>query len=267
MIYSELIELDKSLKESVLCYWQMTGKIDSNEGVTSRHIPKGQNILIFNFGDQIEYPGIAQKFFSRFPIIIVPALKSSLIFNQKGKIDLYGISFRSDGLYKLIEMPVSKLNKEFPKTLKNKFEELYLNIEGKSFKEKRNITGTFLLENINQDIKSNIINHAIEIIEESKGAVRVNELAEKIQISERHIQRLFMVRIGVTPKDYCKIVRVKNYLEFILTNNTVTDWMDLVVEFNYHDQPHFIHEVKSISKLSPKKLLSYRDTLYDRYTF
>jgi hypothetical protein len=41
--------------------------------------------------------------------------------------------------------------------------------------------------------------------------------------------------------------------------------MELVVAFDYHDQPHLINEVKAISKLSPQKLLSYRDTLYDYY--
>lgn len=164
-------------------------------------------------------------------------------------------------------MPVSKLNQEFPKSLRNKLEDLYLKIKGRSLIEKRKISETFLQENINQKIGSDVFINAIEIIETSKGAIRVNELAEKIQISDRQIQRLFINRIGVTPKDYCKIIRFNNYLEFILNHRTSTDWMGLVVEFNYHDQPHFIHEVKSISKLSPKKLITYRDSLYDRYTF
>jgi AraC-like DNA-binding protein len=267
MKYSETIETHKKLKESVLCYWQMTGEIDSIGGITSRHIPKAQNILVFNYGDQIEYHKATQNISGRFSIFMVPALKSSLIFNQKGKIDLFGISFIRDGLYKLIEMPVSKLNQEFPKSLRNKLEDLYLKIKGRSLIEKRKISETFLQENINQKIGSDVIINAIEIIETSKGAIRVNELAEKIQISDRQIQRLFINRIGVTPKDYCKIIRFNNYLEFILNHRTSTDWMGLVVEFNYHDQPHFIHEVKSISKLSPKKLITYRDSLYDRYTF
>ena len=267
MKYFEIIESQEQLKEDILCYWQMTGKIDTSKGINSRHIPKGQNILIYNFGDPIEYPDFTQNVLSNSSFLIVPALKSSLIFNQKGIIDLFGISFKGDGFYKLIQMPVSELFVEFPKGLRSKFEVLFSKLKGKSFTEKKSIAETFMLENISQDIKSDIFCRAIEIIDTSKGAIKVNEIASQLQVSDRHIQRLFMVRMGISPKDYCKIVRVNNYLEFILAKNTSADWMELVVEYDYHDQPHLINEVKSISRLSPGKLLNYRDTLYVRYTF
>ena len=100
---------------------------------------------------------------------------------------------------------------------------------------------------------------AIKYINESKGIVSISEIAESVHVSNRQLQRLFKTRIGISPKDYCKIVRVNNYLDFILNKRYSIDWMQLVVEYNYHDQPHLINEVKSIAKLSPKKLLSYRD--------
>lgn len=106
---------------------------------------------------------------------------------------------------------------------------------------------------------------AINIIHGTKGVIKVSEIAKKVYVSERQLQRLFKTRIGISPKDYCKIVRVNNYLEFILHRNKSVDWMELVVEYNYHDQPHLISEVKSIAKLPPNKLQSYRDTLYHRY--
>lgn len=267
MKYSEIIESNEQLKESVLCYWQMTGIADIDNGVSSRHIPKGQNMLIFNFGDQIEHTGLLQNNLSKFSYFIVPALKTSLILNQKGKIDLFGVSFLSDGLYKLIQMPVSELIGDIPERLRSKLDDLYSRLKGTSLMEKKGIVATFILEHISRNIKSITLNRAIEIINTSKGVVKVNEIAGQLLVSERQIQRLFMTRIGITPKDYCKIVRVNNYLEFILTKKTKIDFMELVVEYNYHDQPHLINEVKSISKLPPKKLLSYRDTLYDRYSF
>ncbi|HCT52702.1 MAG TPA: hypothetical protein DF712_09600 [Balneola sp.] len=107
---------------------------------------------------------------------------------------------------------------------------------------------------------------ATEVIQETKGVIMVSDIADKVHVSERQLQRLFKTRLGISPKDYCKIIRVNNYLEFILSKNESVDWMELVVEYDYHDQPHLINEVKSIADLSPKKLLNLRDTLYHRYS-
>jgi len=266
MNYFEKIVSNKLLKEDVLCYWEMSGSIDSKVGVNSRFIPKGQNILVFNFGDSIEQLGLSRNNFSKNPFFIVPAIKSSMFINQKGKVDLFGISFIGEGLYKLMQQPLSKLIGEFPNQLIDKYEYLFSELNKMNFSDKINISENFLLENLNQNIKSPVFHPAIKIIHKTKGVIKVSEIANKVHVSERQLQRLFKARMGITPKDYCKIVRVNHYLEFLFSKGNSVDWMELVVEYDYHDQPHLINEVKSISKLSPKKLLSYRDTLYHRYS-
>lgn len=265
MNYVEEIVSNKTLKADVLCYWQMSGNINSKAGINSRYLPKGQNILVFNFGDSVEQLNLSQNSDFKSLFFIVPAIKTSTIINQKGKIDLFGISFIGEGLYKLIQQPVSKLISEFPNTLRGKYEALYSELRENNFLDKVNIAETFLLNNLNQKIESPVFHKAIEVIHEAKGVIKVFEITVKVHVSERQLQRLFKTRLGISPKDYCKIIRVNNYLEFILNKNKSVDWMELVVEYDYHDQPHLINEVKSISKLSPKKLLSFRDTLYHRY--
>lgn len=266
MNYVEKIVVNNILKEDVLCYWQMSGGIDSEAGVNSRYIPKGQNILAFNFGDNIEQLGLSQNSFSKAPFFIVPAYKSSMIINQRGKIDLFGISFIGEGLYKLIQQPVSKLFNAFPQSMRGKYNDLFTDLKKSEFLDRINIAENFLLKNLNQNIKSYTFYPAVSVINKAKGAIKVSEIATEVHVSERQLQRLFKARMGISPKDYCKIVRVNNYLEFILNRENSVDWMELVVEYDYHDQPHLINEVKSICKLSPKKLLSYRDTLYHRYS-
>jgi AraC-like DNA-binding protein len=265
MNYVEEIVSNKILKRDVLCYWYMSGYINSTAGINSRYLPKGQNILVFNFGDSIEQLNLSQNNDFKSPFFIVPAIKSSTIINQKGRIDLFGISFIGEGLYKLIQQPVSKLISEFPNTLKGEYEELFSDLSECNFLDKVKIVEKFLLENLNQKIESPVFQKAIKVIHEHKGVIKVFEITDKVHVSERQLQRLFKTRLGISPKDYCKIIRVNNYLEFIISKNKTVDWMELVVEYDYHDQPHLINEVKSISKLSPKNLLSFRDTLYHRY--
>ncbi|SIT03613.1 Helix-turn-helix domain-containing protein [Zobellia uliginosa] len=265
MNYDEKIVTHEYLKDDVLCYWQMSGDIDYIVGIHSRFLPKGQNLLIFNHGSDIEYLD-ATKFKCLNPkIFVVPAFATSRRINQKGKIDLFGISFIGDGLYKLMKQPISKIAGGFPDALQQKIEELNAELSVLSFSKKTKCAEKFLTGNLDRNLNSPPLQQAIKIIHQSKGIITVSEIANNVYVSERQLQRLFKTRIGISPKDYCKIIRVNNYMDFILSKDNPVDWMELVVEYNYHDQPHLINEVKSIAKLAPKKLQSYRDTLYHRF--
>lgn len=267
MNYQEQIVDNDIIKSDVLCYWMMSGMLDNSVGVSSRYMPKGQSIMVFNFGDRIVGQGLSQYEIVKNQIFIIPAFKSSMIINQKGKIDLFGVSFIGEGLYKLIQQPVSNLKVNLPNGFRSILENLFQQLKESDFPDKINECESFLLNNINQKIRSSVLYQSFEIIKKTRGAIKVCDVARKVQVTERQLQRLFKTRVGISPKDYCKITRVNNYLDFIQNKGSNVDWMELVVEYDYHDQPHLIKEVKSIAKLSPKKLLSLRDTLYDRYFY
>lgn len=265
MNYTEKVVTQDSLKHDVLCYWQMNGNVDKLAGVNSRYLPKGQNLLVFNFGDEIGNLNDSNISYSNQLFSVVPAIATSRIINQKGEIDLFGISFIGDGLFKLIQLPTSELIRYFPDVLRDKYEGLHEELKNRNFHEKIKLVEKFLTGNLNQGLNSPPFQKALKIINETNGIATVSDIANMANVSERQLQRLFKTRIGISPKDYCKIIRVNNYLDLILTKKKPIDWMELVVEYDYHDQPHLITEVKSIAKLSPKKLHSYRDTLYHRY--
>ena len=46
-----------------------------------------------------------------------------------------------------------------------------------------------------------------DIIKKTYGCIHISELATKLGYSERHILRMFNETLGVTPKDYCKMIR------------------------------------------------------------
>lgn len=267
MDYNEIKISDDYLNENVLCVWQMGGFVDNNSGIKFRHIPKGQNLLIFNFGDNIEQNDNKEIFFLSSTILIVPAINSSRIFTKKGEINLFGISFIADGLFNFIQQPVSKLGSNFPYELKNECAELFTELKKLRFAEQAKLTEAFLRTHINQKKKNPPFNKAFKLIHEAKGCVKISDLSKLVHVSERQLQRQFKVRLGISPKDYCKVVRVNSYIEFILSKERDIDWMELVVEFDYYDQPHLINEVKSITQLSPENLLKYRDTLYNLYSY
>lgn len=262
MQYTEKIVSNEYLKHDVLCYWQMDGYIPQKEGIDSRYIPKGQSLLIFNYGDVINLPD--KQIHS--PFFVVPTITSSLMINQTGNINLFGISFLGDGLFKIINEPLKHVNQPLPESLNMACEILYNKMHNLKFEEKLLHAEDFVLNKLNRNIHSKTLSDAIALIHKENGIINIDDLSKKLNISSRQLQRLFKTRLSISPKDYCKIIRVNNYLEYIVNKNNDIDWMDLVVEFDYHDQPHLIKEVKSLANLSPQKLIKYRDTLYHRYT-
>lgn len=86
-----------------------------------------------------------------------------------------------------------------------------------------------------------------ELIYESKGAITVKELSEKVFWSSRQINRYFNQQFGISPKVYCSILRFRASLEHIAKGR-------LFPEENFFDQNHFIKEVKKFAGVIPKEL-------------
>lgn len=263
MNYSEVLVTNKVLKESVLCFWEINGRISETEGMSLRYLPKGQNLFVFNFGDRISSLDALFSESSEDRFFSIPAIASSHVFQQKGDIELFGISFISDGLFKFIQKPITH-SIELPKELQEQCSVLFLRMRKQSFDEKVKLVEQFLMKTMNQKLKNETFTKAYKKINDSSGNISIKELAGNAKVTERQLQRLFKSRLGISPKALCKIVRVNNYLEYILERESDVDWMEFVEAFDYHDQPHLIREVKSISKLSPDKLLKMRDTLHHR---
>lgn len=265
MKYQEKIQIDEKLNNIVLCYWELKLKIEENKKLNSRYIPKPQNLLFFNLGDdfKIDNEHLLTEILPN--IFVVHYSTISNFVSQAGQVNLFGITFVSNGLYKLFGQPVRSLT-SIDTNLVGRFQYAAKVLKSiNEFDEKAMFIEKFLTDNIKSDVKENYLENAIQLIDESKGAISVQQVVKKLNITTRYLQKLFNTQLGISPKDYCKIVRFGGYLDYILMHEVKVDWMDLVVAFNYHDQPHLIREVKSITKLSPEEIIKHRDSLYHNY--
>lgn len=86
-----------------------------------------------------------------------------------------------------------------------------------------------------------------ELLYETKGAITVKELSEKVFWSSRQINRYFSQQFGISLKAYCNILRFRASLEHIAQGR-------LFPEGNFFDQNHFIKEIKKFSGVAPKEL-------------
>lgn len=72
------------------------------------------------------------------------------------------------------------------------------------------------------------------------------------QISSRHLRRLFSENIGLSPKEFAKVLRFQTVLRHWKENGS----LDIVEGF--YDQSHFIKDWKKFTGLTPSSLRKFR---------
>ncbi|THH41204.1 helix-turn-helix domain-containing protein [Neolewinella litorea] len=78
----------------------------------------------------------------------------------------------------------------------------------------------------------------------------IKEISEQVCISQRQLQRRFRREIGISPKQYLKLVRINRVIR-TLENNPHLDLTSVAYHCGYYDQAHFIKDFKRITGQLP----------------
>lgn len=126
----------------------------------------------------------------------------------------------------------------------------------KSDQHKVKLIEHFLLDKFISQ-KNSIIDGAINAILSSNGFIEVNELAIKAALSPAQFRKRFKEEIGISPSQYCKIIRINKTLS-IFEQDYQKSLTELTYRLGYFDQAHFIKDFKSVTGASPK---SFKKTI------
>jgi AraC-like DNA-binding protein len=93
---------------------------------------------------------------------------------------------------------------------------------------------------------------ALHLIQRSRGAMRVSEIARRCGVSCRQLERLLRVWVGISPKPLARIARFQAAL-VSAGEQPASKWTYLAAEQNYVDQAHLIHEFSGFTGASPTR--------------
>jgi len=93
---------------------------------------------------------------------------------------------------------------------------------------------------------------ALHLIQRSRGAMRVSEIALRCGLSCRQLQRLLRVWVGISPKPLARIARFQAALVSV-GEQPASEWTYVAAEQNYVDQAHLIHEFSGFTGASPTR--------------
>jgi AraC-like DNA-binding protein len=82
------------------------------------------------------------------------------------------------------------------------------------------------------------------------GMRRVGDLAKRIGVSNRHLNRAFQNAIGISPKQFVRILRFQQVVK-VARQNAALNWAEIAADTDYYDQSHLIAEFKRLTGMTP----------------
>jgi len=95
------------------------------------------------------------------------------------------------------------------------------------------------------------------ILRDIESSLKIEEVANKYQMSRKHLNALFLKHLGKSPGEYQKIYRFR---QAIAKQSGIKNLTALAYENDFYDQSHLIKDFKSLTNLNPKKFFKNVDT-------
>jgi hypothetical protein len=133
--------------------------------------------------------------------------------------DLVIVVFQPSGINQLLSIPAGELKDNIVSTeylLGRQSKELYEKLaETTSIHEKLQLLNQFFMELVlkgNHD-SNPVINASVDLIVKNNGLVTSGQLIKLTGYTERHIERMFIKSIGISPKKFSDVIKLHHFLK------------------------------------------------------
>ena len=253
------IPVPEILKNDVECF--ILGEFTGEEEVEIKVFPKGVPGIVFhhNEGRPVIENIITQSGLKFSP----PALflhgagtESSLMNFKKGSYTTIQVILKPHALNALFGINAMTLTHESVEL--NEFSTEDINgqlIDAYNGHERVNLLSSFLITKLEQaKTRDEMVEESLRLIHKSVCSITVKTLLDNLSISERQFERRFSQTVGITPLSYIRVRRFNEAIRLIKIGK-YDRLTDVAYALNYHDQSHFIRDIKALSGFTPRGLL------------
>jgi AraC-like DNA-binding protein len=103
-------------------------------------------------------------------------------------------------------------------------------------------------------IPSKCVEFAVSNITKQPNILGFQQLSSQIGYSQKHFIDLFKKQVGVSPKQYLRIIRFQKAILEIEANKSI-HWNRVALESGFYDQAHFIGDFKNFSGFTPNEYM------------
>ncbi|MBD2165429.1 AraC family transcriptional regulator [Calothrix membranacea FACHB-236] len=187
----------------------------------------------------------------------------SLIIDNHSQISVMGVRFQAGGSVPFFQLPIKELHNRVI-SLNELWSDRADELREKLLKVSQLETRFRVLEHylLTMMVQSSPQHPVVEFALNQFANLHpptVREITNQIGISPRYFGQLFSNCVGLTPKLFCRIQRLRRVLCLLAgKTHTDTDWTDIAFTCGYFDQAHFIHDFRSLALCTPSEYIKHR---------
>lgn len=244
------------LADFVKCYWTLESSKDKTPQKNTI-IPDGTMKLIFHYGDLYWHHPQNGTPFLQPRCFLIGQLTQPYVVEPVGDTGTFVVRFHPNGFLPFSTLPIKEMeNTAIPleQLFGKESEELEKSIlTATSTTQRISIIESFLLNRLaDKKLIDQIVKVAIETISTGNGQLSIDEISKQTNQNRRLLARKFSSKVGLSPKQLSKIIRLQAALKTLLTKD-VSRLTNLAYENEYFDQAHFIKDFKEFTGLTPKE--------------
>jgi AraC-like DNA-binding protein len=251
-----------SLAEVVDCLWTLSGQASSLGTDTQPILPDGRCELILHFGDAFERIHLDGRVERQPAVIFAGQLTSQLLLRPTGVIGVLGVRFHPYGAAALFPTPQDALAgltigvEAIAPALKLELDEVRASTQ--DLAQAVELVQLMLPRWLDLDRIDARVRTAVEAITDTLGMMPIDEVAERVSVTRRHLERTFLKAVGVTPKRLARITRFQHALRVLEESESASPGTRTAVTCGYADQAHFIRDFRDLAGCPPGEHLLRR---------
>ena len=240
-----------ALRPFVECIWtrEPGAKEEPGAAVVHRVLPDGSIDIVFEFTPSGGAPESIQA---------VGTMTRPLVVNAVTDDSFVGVRFRPARAAAFLRLPASELT-----DLRVALDDLWSDAAAvrDRFAKATGVTARVAaLEQVlmarlahGANVEHRDVDEAVRRIIESGGSLGITKLAPSLGVTRQHLARRFADLVGVSPKTFARIVRVRRVIAAAraTSNGDGPNWSSLALDAGYYDQAHLIDEFRELTGLAP----------------
>jgi AraC-like DNA-binding protein len=117
-----------------------------------------------------------------------------------------------------------------------------------------------------QSLKFKYLEFAVRHFNQSHGRETSPQIAQKLGITPRYLEKLFVDYIGIPPKLFAQIVQLRQSVRLMNLHKTRT-LTEVSYASGYYDQSHYIRAVRRFTGLTPSRLSQQRIVMQQPFLY
>ncbi len=199
-------------------------------------------------------------------VLVGPSSRHTTRLWMQGLVSTFHIAFQPSGFHRLFGLSMSGLADRAAATIDldlPPLDDLVALIRARrSFEARVSSVETWLRRRLADARSADAMDRAARLLRRARGAPDVGWAAERAGVSNRHFQRLFVERVGLSPKLYCRSVRFEAVMD-ARDAEPRSSWTELAHRFGYFDQAHLLRDAHAFTGVSASRFQPQVQALSD----